>query len=133
MGAIYLERIKSKDEILEYYLNEIYFGHGIYGIEEASQFFFSKSVNELSISEGAMLAALPKAPNTYSPLKDKEKAIERRNLVLSNMYESRLFNCRRIKTGAGKNDWLNQSDRQDSPWLNTYIDLVMNEVEKDYH
>lgn len=40
MGAIYLERIKSKDEILEYYLNEIYFGHGIYGIEEASQFFF---------------------------------------------------------------------------------------------
>ncbi|MBU6081652.1 MULTISPECIES: transglycosylase domain-containing protein [Allobacillus] len=133
MGAIYLERIKSKDEILEYYLNEIYFGHGIYGIEEASQFFFSKSVNELSISEGAMLAALPKAPNTYSPLKDKEKAIERRNLVLSNMYEQDYLTAEELKREQGKTIGLNQSDRQDSPWLNTYIDLVMNEVEKDYH
>ena len=58
MAAIYLEREFSKDMILEMYLNKIYFGHGVYGIETASQYYFSKSVSKLSIDEGALLAGL---------------------------------------------------------------------------
>mgnify|MGYP001174085187 CR=1 FL=1 len=133
MGAIYLERIRSKDEILEYYLNEIYFGHGVYGIEEAAQFFFSKSVNDLTVSEGALLAALPKAPNNYSPLVDEERALERRNEVLSRMYSEDYLSAAELKHEQGKTLGLNQSDRPESPWLNTYVDLVLEEMEEDYH
>ncbi|GEL78378.1 transglycosylase domain-containing protein [Tenuibacillus multivorans] len=133
MGAIYLERMKSKDEILEYYLNEIYFGHGIYGVESAAQFFFSKSVEELSLSEGAMLAAMPKAPNRYSPLRNKDLALDRRNLVLNRMYDLDMIDAKTLKQETGKTIGLNQGETQERPWLNSYIDLVINEIEENYH
>jgi len=74
-----IEQSLTKREILELYLNEIYFGMGCYGIASASINYFDKSLDELNIEEVAYLAALPKAPNNYNPVNNKEKAIARRN------------------------------------------------------
>ncbi|WP_188207069.1 transglycosylase domain-containing protein [Alkalibacillus aidingensis] len=133
MGAIYLERHRSKDEILEYYLNEIYFGNGVYGIEEAAQTFYSKSVAELSISEGALLAALPKAPNYYSPTVDEERALERRNVVLSRMYDVGMLDAETMRHERGKTLGLEMGESKESPWLSSYVDVVLEELEEDYH
>ena len=73
--AINLEQRYSKQKLLEMYLNQIYFGHGAYGIQAASKLYFNKDVSELTVEEGALLAALPKAPNSYSPILHPEKSI----------------------------------------------------------
>lgn len=80
-----IERIYSKEEILEAYLNQINFGHGWYGIETAAQNYFGKPASQLNLPEAALLAALPKAPSRYSPLLHPEAALRRRNLVLDLM------------------------------------------------
>ena len=80
--AVQIERKYTKDEILEKYLNQIYFGHGAYGIEAASQLYFNKSASDLNLTEAAMLAGLPRSPYYYSPHVDKEAALRRRNTVL---------------------------------------------------
>lgn len=77
----------SKREILSLYLNEIYFGQRAYGIETAARTYFGKPSTELSLSEAAYLAALPKAPNNYHPVRHKTRAIARRNYVLDRMEE----------------------------------------------
>jgi penicillin-binding protein 1A len=86
--ALKIERTYSKDEILEMYLNQIYFGSGAYGVEAAAREFFGKSVTELSIGESALLAGLPKNPRDYSPHYHVDRALIRRNLVLNAMVES---------------------------------------------
>ncbi|MEP3278677.1 MAG: penicillin-binding protein 1A [Stappiaceae bacterium] len=83
--AMRIEQTYSKDEILELYLNEIYLGIGAYGVAAASLMYFDKSVHELTLAEMAYLAALPKAPNNYHPIKKREQALERRNWVLDRM------------------------------------------------
>jgi len=83
--ALRLEFVFSKDEILEMYLNQIYYGHGTYGVEAAARNYFGKSVRDLSIAECAMIASLPKAPNNYSPYSNPKKALKRRNHVLRRM------------------------------------------------
>ena len=83
--ALQLEKQFSKDEILENYLNIIYFGNNCYGIENASRYYFSKPASSLDIAESALLAGMIKSPNYYSPLKNPEKALARRNLVLAEM------------------------------------------------
>lgn len=80
-----VERTYSKDEIIERYLNQIYFGEGAWGIQRAAQTYFGKDVSELTLSESAMLAGLIKAPSVLSPLKNMDKSVERRDLVLSLM------------------------------------------------
>ncbi|PLW77713.1 penicillin-binding protein 1A [Cohaesibacter celericrescens] len=80
-----IEQTFSKDEILELYLNEIFFGIGSYGIGSAALHYFDKSVHELTLAEIGYLAALPKAPNNYHPIRRTEKAIERRNWVIDQM------------------------------------------------
>ncbi|MBO6503497.1 MAG: penicillin-binding protein 1A [Kordiimonadaceae bacterium] len=80
-----IERAFSKDRILELYLNEIYFGNRSYGVAAAALNYFNKSLNELTIDEMAYLAALPKAPNNYHPVRNRERAMGRRNWVLSRM------------------------------------------------
>jgi membrane peptidoglycan carboxypeptidase len=82
-----LEKKYSKQEILEIYLNTIYFGHNCYGIENAATFYFNKSARELDVAESALLAGLVKAPNHYSPFKNPEKAYARRRTVLGLMKE----------------------------------------------
>ena len=85
MLAIQMEENLSKDEILYLYLNQIFFGQGAYGIENAAQTYFKKSVSQLSIPEAALLAGLPQAPSKYSPTKNPSRAKERQRYVLSRM------------------------------------------------
>ncbi len=89
--SIQIEKRYTKDEILGLYLNQAYFGTRAYGIEAASQTYFGKSVNELSIAEAALLASLPKAPSLYSPFKNPERAKERRSTVLRQMLNHRFI------------------------------------------
>jgi penicillin-binding protein 1A len=83
--ALRIEKVLSKDRILELYLNEIYLGYGSYGVAAAALNYFDKSLGELDIEEMAYLAALPKAPNNYHPIKRTQKAVERRNWVIDRM------------------------------------------------
>lgn len=85
--ALQIERKYTKEQILELYLNQIYLGHGAYGVEEASQIYFGKHVENLSLAQCALLAALPKAPNKYSPKNNPGAAVQRRNVVLELMYQ----------------------------------------------
>ena len=83
-----IESELTKDQILELYLNLIYLGNGMNGVEAASRDLFGKSVDKLTVSEGAMLAALPKGPSAYTPRDHPERALRRRNLVLGLMAEN---------------------------------------------
>lgn len=85
--AIKIEKNLDKKEILELYLNKIYFGHGAYGVEMASRVYFGKSVRDITLPEAAMIAALVKAPSTYSPYNNLTKAKERQDTVLLRMEE----------------------------------------------
>ena len=85
--ALELERRYTKDRILEMYLNQVYFGHGAYGVEAASRTYFGKSVSELNVREAALLAGLPRAPTTYSPFEHGEAAKRRREVVLRRMVD----------------------------------------------
>ncbi|NYE58329.1 transglycosylase domain-containing protein [Carboxydothermus ferrireducens] len=89
--AIQLERAFTKDEILEMYLNRSYFGEGAYGIKAAAQTYFGKDLDELTLSEAALLAGLLPAPSRYSPLNNKELALNRRNIVLNKMVRAGLI------------------------------------------
>lgn len=93
-----IENRFTKDEILQLYLNQIYLGEGTYGIEAAAQKYFGKSVSKLSIAENAMLASLPKGPSIYSPFKDAKKALTRRNLILTLMFERDVINEKEFRT-----------------------------------
>lgn len=85
--AMNIERQYSKDEILTGYLNSIYFDSGIYGIEDASIFYFNKHAKDLTLVEACSLASIPKSPSSYSPIKNPENNKERRNLVLYELYQ----------------------------------------------
>ena len=87
MLAVRVEQAMSKDRILELYLNQIYLGYHSYGIAAAAMNYFNKSLDELSIAECAYLAALPKGPNDYHPVRKHDAAVARRNLVIGRMLE----------------------------------------------
>src|SRR6201747_1213017 len=86
--AMRIERAYSKDRILELYLNEIYLGLGAYGIAAASLVYFDKSVNDLTVAEASYLAAMPKAPGALHPVRNRDRAIERRNYVIDRLLEN---------------------------------------------
>ncbi|GLS40694.1 penicillin-binding protein [Mesorhizobium tianshanense] len=86
--AFRIEQAYSKDRILELYLNEIFFGLGAYGVAGAALTYFDKAVNELTVSEAAYLAALPKGPSNYHPFKYADRAIDRRNWVIEQMVDN---------------------------------------------
>ncbi len=86
--ALKMEKALGKDRILELYLNEIYLGSGAYGVAAAALTYFSKSLDELSVPEAAFLAALPKAPNNYNPLRYPDAAKTRRDWVIDRMVEA---------------------------------------------
>ena len=89
--ALRIERILSKNEILELYLNEIFLGQRSYGVAAAALNYFNKSLDELELAEISYLAGLPKGPNNYHPEKNKSAAIIRRNYVLNRMYEDKII------------------------------------------
>lgn len=86
--AVRLERTFTKPQLLELYLNEIYLGIGSYGVAAAALNYFDKSLGELNYAEAAYLAALPKGPNNYHPIRHKERGLGRRNWVLDRMFEN---------------------------------------------
>lgn len=86
-----MESKLSKNEILQTYLNAIYFGNGAYGIDNASKIYFNKGASELSVSESAMLAGLIKSPKKYSPIFEQEACLKRRNIVLKEMVKDNII------------------------------------------
>lgn len=89
--AVEIEKHYSKDKILELYFNQVYFGHGAYGVEAAAQTYFKKSVGELNLAETAMLAGLPSSPNRFSPILDPVRARRRRDHVLNRMVDRKVI------------------------------------------
>jgi penicillin-binding protein 1A len=85
--AVQIERRFTKPQIFTLYANQIYLGHGVYGFEAASQFYFSKPAKQLTLDEAALLAGLPKSPTYYSPITHPDHALKRRNLVINSMLE----------------------------------------------
>jgi penicillin-binding protein 1A len=86
--AAHIETVHSKEQILELYLNKVYFGDGLYGVEAASRGYFGKSASELTVDEAALLAGLIQSPSSYAPTVNLERAVARRNVVLSAMTSS---------------------------------------------
>ncbi|AEU36440.1 penicillin-binding protein 1A [Granulicella mallensis] len=84
--TLQIERHFTKSQIFTLYANQIYLGRGTYGFEAGSEYYFSKHVRDLTLSEAALLAALPKGPESYSPVRFPDRALKRRNLVLSEMF-----------------------------------------------
>jgi penicillin-binding protein 2A len=107
--AYRIERKYSKEEILELYLNQIYFGEGTWGIQNAAQTYFGKDIEEISLSEAALLAALPKAPTHYSPFQNEKKAKERRNLVLYLLHDQNVIDDNEYESAVNEEiilrDW----------------------------
>src|SRR5438132_8801540 len=85
--AIQIERRFTKPQIFTLYANQIFLGHGAYGFESASEFYFSKPAKKLTLEEAALLAGLPKSPSYYSPINHPDRALKRRNLVINAMLE----------------------------------------------
>ena len=118
--AIKIETTFSKDEILELYLNQIYLGSGTYGVAAASYRYFKKPLHEITIEEAAYLAALPKAPSNYHPIKNYDNAIARRNWVLNRMYSNNYINENELKISTIKD-------------LKTSIDKLNKKYSSDYY
>jgi penicillin-binding protein 1A len=110
--AMRIERAYSKDKILELYLNEIYLGLGAYGVAAASLVYFDKSVNELTVAEASYLAALPKAPAALHPVRNHDRAIERRNYVIDRLLENGWI--KQADADAARKDPLNVTNRSNA-------------------
>nr|MBO2478181.1 penicillin-binding protein [Bacillota bacterium] len=112
LWAIQIERKYSKAEILETYLNEIYLGPGVYGVEAASQYYFGKSVSQLTLAESALLAGLAQNPGLYSPFRDPEAAKRRRNIVLTRMEELGMITPAEAQAARNEPITVTQSNQQ---------------------
>ncbi|WP_227937852.1 transglycosylase domain-containing protein [Alkalihalobacillus deserti] len=131
--AMNLERRYSKNELLEMYLNRIYFGHGVYGIQAASKLYFNKDVEELTIEEGALLAGLPKAPNSYSPITNPERSKQRRDLVLTAMERQGKLSAEEAKRLRGRTVTIDHNQMSVNDAYLTYIDMVIDEAAERFH
>src|SRR4029453_17905881 len=87
--AAYIEKMYDKNEILELYLNKVYFGGGLYGVEAAARGYFGKPASDLAVDEGALLAGLIQSPSSYAPSVNLDRAVARRNVVLQAMVSAR--------------------------------------------
>src|SRR5699024_12193934 len=101
----------TKEEILTGYLHAIYYGHGAYGIEEASRVYFDKHTSELTLAESAMLAGIPKGPTYYSPFNDEEKAINRQKSILKQLLQVDLI------TQADNYEAIEETHKCDEPHM----------------
>lgn len=122
-----LEKQFSKKEILETYLNVIYFGNGSYGIENASHNYFDKSANELTLAESSMLAGLIKSPRTYSPVFNVENCLKRRNLVLSEMLKDKKISKEQFDNASSEKIKIS-ANASVSKNKNYYEQAVLNEA-----
>ena len=129
--AIQIERSFTKEQIFTLYGNQIYLGHGMYGFEAASEFYFSKHASELALPEAALLAGLPKGPVAYSPILNPEKALRRRNLVLSEMEADKAITKQQADAARESPLGLRiaQPEMSVAPW---FIEEVRRELEKQF-
>ena len=97
MTAVQIEKTYTKDEILAYYLNTVYFGKGAYGIEAAAQTYFNKNASGMSLDECALLVGILKSPANYDPVENPDAALKRRNLVLNEMAEAEFITAERFQ------------------------------------
>lgn len=131
--ALEIEKNYTKDEILEMYLNKSYFGNGVWGIEDASQKYFGKTAQEVSISEAATLVGLLKAPSHYNPIDNYDRAISRRNTVLYLMNDNETLSAEEMKAEQEKpltlKDTFTTADSNKYPY---YFDAVIKEAKNEY-
>jgi len=129
--SIQIERALTKQQIFTLYGNQIYLGHGMYGFEAAAEFYFSKHAKDVSLTEAAMLAGLPKGPSAYSPLLNPEKCLKRRNLVLSEMENDGVISRDQAETARQSPLGLHIAQPQGSvaPW---FQEEVRRELEKRF-
>ncbi|HYW19957.1 MAG TPA: penicillin-binding protein 1A [Nodularia sp. (in: cyanobacteria)] len=120
-----IEQELTKNEIIERYLNLVYLGSGAYGVADAAWVYFSKSVEQLTLSEAAMIAGLAPAPSLYSPIQNPTAAIQRRNMVLQRMYEDELITAAERQTSSQESLNLNSNLPKrlqvESPYFASYI------------
>ncbi|HZH61681.1 MAG TPA: PBP1A family penicillin-binding protein, partial [Metabacillus sp.] len=129
-----IERTYSKDEIMERYLNQIYFGEGAWGIQRAAQTYFGKDAGQLTLGESAMLAGLIKAPSTLSPIKNIDQSIQRRNIVLSLMKKEGYITEDEMKNAKAQQIVLDKREVKDEykgkyPY---YVDYLIEEAIRKY-
>ena len=129
--AIQIERAFTKQQIFTLYGNQIYLGSGMYGFEAASEFYFNKHAKDLNLTEAALLAGLPKGPAAYSPLLNPEKALRRRNLVLSEMESDGVITHQQAEQSrqAPLGLHISQPDASVAPW---FQEEVRRELEKRF-
>ena len=129
--AIQIERSFTKQQIFTLYANQIYLGSGMYGFEAASQFYFSKHARDLTLTEAALLAGLPKGPAAYSPVLNPDKALRRRNLVLSEMESDGVITHAQAEQARRSPLGLRVSEPQTAvaPW---FQDEVRQELDKRF-
>jgi penicillin-binding protein 1A len=123
-----IERTFSKDRILELYLNKVYFGDGLYGVEAASRGYFAKHTADLTLAEAATIAGLVKSPSSYAPTVSRERATARRNLVLAQMVDAGFIDA--ATRDAAKNEPLRIKDglRSDEPYGLYFKEQVRREL-----
>lgn len=102
--AMQIEHVLSKEEILTLYVNKIYLGHRAYGIAAAAQVYYGKELSELTLTEAAMLAGLPKAPSAYNPISNPNRAIQRRNWILGRMEKLGYISSEQLATATQQHD-----------------------------
>jgi penicillin-binding protein 2A len=128
--ALALEQKKSKEEILELYLNRIYFGEGQYGLKTAAKYYFNISdLNKLELWQIATLAGIPKAPSNYNPIKNPERSMERRAVVLKLMFDQGLITAAEKEAAAKEIYKPSSSTKKKSNYL-TYLDYVVDEAKE---
>ena len=131
--ALQLERKYTKDEILELYLNQIYFGQGAYGVQAAAKTYFGKDVKDLDLNECAMLAGIPKSPNYFSPLNNLQAAQERKAVVLDQMAKYGYISASTAAKTKAENMNLVKPQKQDTGGLASYfIDYVTQQMIEKY-
>ena len=127
--TIRLEENYDKDEILEGYLNTINYGHGVYGIENASHFYFNKSASELSLAESSMLVGIPKAPSNYSPIVNPDLAKERQKSILKSMVKNEKITEEEMNSALEeKLEYYGKKETSDLKTVMYYQDAVLNEL-----
>ncbi len=129
--ALQLERRYTKDEILELYLNQVYFGSGAYGVASAARVYFNKPVQELTLPECALVAGLLKAPSRYSPLVNPDLAVERRDIVLRQMLNTGKIDSATYQKAASAELLLSQGATQisQSNQVGYFMDFIKKELE----
>ena len=133
--AIQLERTATKQEILTYYINKVYMSNGNYGMQTAAENYYGKDLKDLSIPQLALLAGMPQAPNQYDPYSHPEAALERRNLVLSEMQKLGYLTAEQYETAINTpiTDGLQSLKSVNSypPYMDNYLKEVIDQVEQE--